>query len=132
MAFSSAFNANLTFGGAMRIAAVALTPAVVLSTILMVTGVSFPGEWLVYLGLELLFLFIGVKANSMPPAYGGPGAYPYAAGQYPQQPYAPPGYPPQAGGYPAQPQGYPPQPPAYPTAPAYPPQPPPPPPGYQR
>jgi len=132
MALSSAFNANLTYAGAMRVAAVALTPAIVLATILTLAGVSFPGEWLMYLALELLFLFIGVKANSMPPTYGGPGAYPYAAGQYPQQGYAAPGYPAQPAGYPAQPPGYPAQTQGYSPAPGYPQQPPPPPPGYPR
>jgi len=106
------FNANLSYGALLRIAAVALTPAVVLSTVLTLAGVSFPGEWLVYLALELLFLGIGVKANASVPTFGGPGApaYAYAPNQYPPQQYPPPQYPQQ--GYPTlPPQGYPPAPP---------------------
>jgi hypothetical protein len=125
LVFCSMFNTNLSYGALLRIAAVALTPAVVLSTVLTLAGVDFRGEWLVYLGLELLFLGIGVKANATNNVggfgVGGSGAYAYAPAQYPGQQYPPAQYPQQ---------GYPPPPPGY-IAPG-PHQQPPPPPNYPR
>jgi hypothetical protein len=121
--FCSMFNANLSYGALLRISAVALTPAVILGLVLGFARVQFPGEWLVYLALELFFLGVGVKANAAESG-GPPGfpAYAYPQGQYPAQGYPPGQYP--AQGYPPAQPGYPPPvPPGYraPAAPGYPP-----------
>lgn len=123
--FNSMFNARLDYAALMRLSAVAMTPAMVLDTVLIwLVGAPVPccGSMFLAGAITLGYLAFAVKANAQPlvppgmgPTYGFPMA-PATAG-YPQQPaYAQqPGYPPQP---PAYPPGYP-APPAPPTAPPY-------------
>ncbi|MDB5172601.1 MAG: hypothetical protein JWN51_1374, partial [Phycisphaerales bacterium] len=106
------FNAQLSFGALMRLAAVAITPAILLSTGLSMAGVSLPAEGLIFFVIEMAFLGFAVKANGeerLPPTGGFP-IQPQYAGYYPQQQQ----YPPQAQYPQQQPPQYPQQPPQYP------------------
>lgn len=137
MAIASGVRPPLSFGALMRLAALAITPVVLLDTVFAVTGLSFGCAWTTLgITLAIVLLVFMVRANNDPNAapppgraypppgmYPPPGAYPQQQGMYPppgMQP-APYGQPPQAPAPPAYqppaPGGYPPPPP--PRAPGY-------------
>jgi hypothetical protein len=113
--FCAMCGANLRYSSLLRLAAVAITPAVILNTALTMAGKSFPHEGWAYFAIEMFFLFIAVAVNksdgTLPPG-GGYGAVPLQ----PPVPYGatPGGYPPPPGGYaPPYPPGPPPLQPPY-------------------
>jgi hypothetical protein len=119
LGFASGTGAKVGFGGLMRLAAIAMTPIIVIDTVLMVTPIPPLGcGWtLIAIAMELILLFLAVRANAPDASAPPPGGYmpaaawggaPYPAQGYPQVPGYPP--PPQAGGYPQAPGGYPPPP----------------------
>lgn len=91
LAFSRGFRANLTLAATMRLAAVAITPIVLLDTVWWVTDVSIPYWWFISLaaGITLTAVAIWPHRDSTPP-WAPPGYLP--------SPYVPPvppgGYPP--------------------------------------
>lgn len=113
--FVSAFNARLDFAALMRLAAVAMTPAMLVDTL----GWTFNFGWMPCCGwgvlmgiITLVYLGFGVKANAEAPTtppggvytgYAPPGgapSYPYTPAPqgpppypYPPGPQAPPPYP---------------------------------------
>jgi hypothetical protein len=61
---SMAMHGSLKFSGAVRIATTAVTPAIILITLLAVFGQTIPG--MLYVAVTLLYLLIGIKACSKP------------------------------------------------------------------
>lgn len=113
------FNAMLSYGALMRLAAVAITPAIILHTALSMAGVHLPWPGTIYFAIEMAFLAFAVKANATERTFptGGFPMQPQYPGYYPQQQQ----YPPQQAQYPQQQPQYPPtQQPQYPPQPAYP------------
>ena len=57
----------------MRLSAVAMTPALLLDTVLSVAGISIPGcfDTFLWLGATVLFLTLSIKANSLGPTAPG-------------------------------------------------------------
>jgi hypothetical protein len=106
-------NARLSYGAVMRLMAVALTPAMILSTVVGFFNIESCGIYVLYLIIEIVTLILAIKANAevrgappggfpaYPPGYGAtPGGYPQQPGGY--------GVPPQQPGFGAPPQQYPP------------------------
>lgn len=62
--FASWCRVSLTYAALIRLAVVAVTPCVLLKTILGLAGVHLPYAWLIYLLIALGYLFFGVKAIS--------------------------------------------------------------------
>src|SRR5688500_15537319 len=122
LAVASGVKPTLGFAACMRLAAIALTPVVLIDTALMLTGLSGGGAWLIGgMALAVGLLIVMVRANDDPAAHASSfGSYP---GSAPPGAYMPLGYPPQQGyaqpGYTSQPYNVPapppPPPPARPT-----------------
>ena len=81
---ASMFSARLEYLALMRLAAVAITPAILLDTVLDMTGTSVPYSVLLFLALELGYLAFAVKAN-VQPAPAPPGFPMYPPTQPPPQ-----------------------------------------------
>ncbi len=62
MAFAAGFGSELTYAGAMRIAAIALTPVVVVRTVLWTTGASLPFDPLIFFLVVVAYLLFGTSA----------------------------------------------------------------------
>ena len=122
LAFASGFNAPLSYAALMRLSAIAMTPAILLGTILTLTGVDLPFGTMIGIGLTIGYLALAIKANGQPtPAYAAPMGQP---GYGQAQAYGvPQGYAQAPQGYGQVPQGYPPAPQGYaqPTQPQQPP-----------
>lgn len=86
LAFASMFEARLTFPAAMRLAIIAVTPVILLDTILGLANVHIPFWTLIGIVIAMVYLAMAVRANREPAAMQPP--YP----QYPpmQQPPGPP------------------------------------------
>jgi hypothetical protein len=65
--FAKWCNTTLSYTALLRLAVVAVTPAIIINTVLGVTGVRLPYAWLLYLLVALAYLFFGVKASSQAP-----------------------------------------------------------------
>lgn len=123
MAVASSVRPPLTFGACMRLAALAITPIVLIDTVLWLTGWSFGCAW-VFMGIAIaiVLLVFMVRANDDPtaPRTPGGGTYP-PRGMYPPPSYPPQGmYPPPGYGAPAgAPIPAPPPPPPPPAPPRY-------------
>lgn len=61
--FSKIAGAELTFQQTMRIAIVAITPAVLLSTVLDYQGIHYPYQFTSYFIISMVYLFFGVSSN---------------------------------------------------------------------
>lgn len=86
LALAVMFGARLEFPQLMRLAAVAITPAMLLDTAFDLTGARVPYSVLVFLALELFYLGFAVKANAEAvPAPGFP-TYPPPPGPPPMPP----------------------------------------------
>lgn len=124
LAFNSMFNARLDYAALMRLSAVAMTPGLVMDTVLGLLRVPVPccGSMLVAGAITVGYLAFAVRANGQPvapPGYGPTYAFPMAppGTPFPPAPAPSPGYP--------QPPTVPP-PATYPSPTAYPPPAPPP------
>ena len=113
MIFNNSFNAHLPYAALIRLSFVAVTPVMLLDTILSLANINVPAWSFICLAIAMLYLAMGVKANEQapaPPAYGyGPGPY---APPLPPNPFQQQGIPQQPAPYQAPPQY--PQPPQYP------------------
>jgi hypothetical protein len=81
--FSRLLNVNLDYKALMRLAAVAITPMLVLDLILEFVPVHIPFFALLGIAIELGYLFFAVKVNAeteMAPVYQPPPAYPNIPG----------------------------------------------------
>lgn len=79
MLFVQILHANLSFKTLMRLAAISITPVLVLDLLLGLLAVHIPGWWLLGIVIALGYLFLAVKVNSEPedvPQYQPPVAYP--------------------------------------------------------
>jgi len=65
--FASWCKVTLSYSALLRLAVVAVTPCVLVKTILGLSGVHLPYAWLIYLLIALWYLFFGVKACSETP-----------------------------------------------------------------
>jgi hypothetical protein len=133
MAIASSVRPPLSFGALMRLAALAITPVVLLDTVIWLTGLNVGCWWtMAAIAIEIVLLIFMIRANDegggvRPPVGGYPVMYP----PMPQQPgmYPPPGMQPAPYGVPPAPSpGSYPAPPPAPAPGSYPP--PPRPPGY--
>lgn len=66
--FCKSLKASLDYLTLVRLAVIALTPVILLQTILSATDIRFPGAWLLWLAVALGYLYFGVKANAETPA----------------------------------------------------------------
>ena len=64
--FASRCRVMLSYAALLRLAVVAVTPCVLLKTMLGLAGVNLPYAWLIYLLIALTYLFFAVKAVSEP------------------------------------------------------------------
>lgn len=62
--FSAILKAKLSFQQSMRLAIIAVTPAVMLSTLFDFLGIGFPFMYVSYFALTLVYLFFAVYSNS--------------------------------------------------------------------
>jgi hypothetical protein len=76
--FARMLNANLDYKTLMRLAAISITPVLVLNLLFEFVPVRIPGWFLLGIIIELAYLFFAVKVNSEPdiPQYQPPPAYP--------------------------------------------------------
>jgi len=76
--FARMLNANLDYQTLMRLAAISITPVLVLNLLFEFLPVRIPGWLLLGIVIELGYLFFAVKVNSEPdvPQYQPPPAYP--------------------------------------------------------
>jgi hypothetical protein len=61
-AFTSGQRVVLSYGALVRLAIVALTPALILDLVLTAAGVGKYGHWLIFLGIGVAYLYLGVYA----------------------------------------------------------------------
>lgn len=66
--FTRVLNTNLNYQTLMRLAAVSLTPVLVLNLVLEFAGLRIPLWWLLGTGIGLGYLFFAVKSNTESPA----------------------------------------------------------------
>ena len=64
MIFASLLNAKLSYQTLMRLAAVSLTPVLVLNLIMEFVPLWIPGWWLLGISIALIYLFLAVKWNA--------------------------------------------------------------------
>ena len=64
--FANSLKAKLDYSATLRLAVVAVTPAIWLATLLELTGESLPYFWILSFVLAMAYLFYGVKANTEP------------------------------------------------------------------
>ena len=95
--WNNSFNAKLSYAALMRLSCVAVTPVILLETVLTMCGVHVP-FWGTLCGLiAMIYLAIAVKANAQPYepyGYGDPQFYPpqqQPFPAYPPPPMSPPG-----------------------------------------
>jgi hypothetical protein len=62
MLFASSCKTQIGYQALLRLAVVAVTPAIIFKTIVDIVGVGFSGVGLLYFGMTMAYLFIGVKA----------------------------------------------------------------------
>ena len=75
IAFARSLNAALAYPALMRLAAVAVTPAMILNEVVDLTPVHIPMWSLLCLAMSLGYLYFGIKANAQPaPAAAAPSA----------------------------------------------------------
>jgi len=86
LAFCEMFHAKLDYGALVRLAVVALTPAMLVDAVLGATGVNVPFSGWLFLAMELGFLAFAVYANAAgqsPPPSGFPVVQAQRAAFYP-------------------------------------------------
>lgn len=90
LALCGMLGARLDYPALLRLAVIAITPAVLIDTALDFAGVHLPFSGWVWLALEMAYLALAIKANAAPTA--PPPGFPIYAG--PQTYAPPPVYPP--------------------------------------
>jgi hypothetical protein len=76
--FAQILHANLNFKTLMRLAAISITPVLVLNLVFEFVHVHIPGWWLLGIVIALGYLFFAVKVNAEPedvPQYQPPSTY---------------------------------------------------------
>ena len=68
LAFCKSLKTSLPYLTVLRLAVIALTPVILVQTILSAMDIGFPGAWLLWLVIALGYLYFGVKANAETPA----------------------------------------------------------------
>ena len=68
LAFAARHGVQLRYGAGVRLAVVALTPGILIKTILWFAEVPLPGAGIVYTVVTLIFLYMGVQAAAAPDA----------------------------------------------------------------
>jgi hypothetical protein len=63
MLFRAILKRELFYESLMSLAIISITPAIVISTILLIFNISYPFEWLSYFLLSMVYLFFIIKAN---------------------------------------------------------------------
>ncbi|HEX9425065.1 MAG TPA: DUF1189 family protein [Pyrinomonadaceae bacterium] len=66
LVFASLLNAKLSYQTLMRLAAVSLTPVLLLNLLLEFVPLRIPGWWLLGISIALVYLFLAVKWNAEP------------------------------------------------------------------
>lgn len=61
--FSGISGADLEYGKILQVSLVAITPAIVIATILDIFSISFRYEYLLYFVLAMIYLYFGISAN---------------------------------------------------------------------
>ncbi len=67
LAFSKSLKVSLAYSAVLRMAVIALTPVILIQTVLSYIGINVPGLALLSLALALGYLYFGIKANAEPP-----------------------------------------------------------------
>ena len=62
--FAQGFRAKIEYPVLLRLAVVAVTPAIIINTIVSLSGYVFCGMWLLYFAIAMVYLAFGVKAVS--------------------------------------------------------------------
>jgi len=90
LAFASGTKAPLTFAGLMRLSAIAMTPVVLIDTVTwtMWYPITGCGWWIIGFIIDLLMLFLAVKANApkTPAGFSGPQGFPMSPAGFPPPP----------------------------------------------
>ena len=61
--FCAILKRELFYESLMSLAIISVTPAIIISTILLIFNISYPFEWLSYFLLSMVYLFFIIKAN---------------------------------------------------------------------
>ena len=64
--FARMLNANLDYKALMRLAAISITPVLVLNLLFDLIPLYIPGWFLLGIVIELVYLFVAVKVNAEP------------------------------------------------------------------
>jgi hypothetical protein len=90
LAFASGTKAPLSYAGLLRLSAIAMTPVILIDTVmLIVPSLDFGCGWtFVGIIIDLLMLFLVVKANApkAPAGFSGPQGFPMSPAGWPQSP----------------------------------------------
>ena len=62
--FAQGFRTKIEYPAMLRLAVVAVTPAIIINTIVSLSGYVFCGMWLLYFAIAMVYLAFGVKAVS--------------------------------------------------------------------
>jgi Protein of unknown function (DUF1189) len=68
MLFASAVKAKMNYLTALRLATIAVTPAIIVDTLHSLAGIKTPLWWLICFVIAMVYLYFGVKANGELPA----------------------------------------------------------------
>jgi len=85
LVIANIFRITLSYTALLRLSIIAVTPVIVLDTILGATGTQFPGWWPLCFLIAMGYLFFGVKAAAEPQPRD-PGAQPPLTAPYPGPP----------------------------------------------
>jgi hypothetical protein len=90
LAFASGTKAPLTYAGLLRLSAIAMTPVILINTVMqIVPALDFGCGWtIVGIIIDLLMLFLVVKANApkTPAGFSGPQGFPMSPAGWPPSP----------------------------------------------
>lgn len=64
--FTMATRSRMSYQAVVSITIIAITPSIVISTILSVAGIPLPMDWVIYFALSMVYLVIGLKAATAP------------------------------------------------------------------
>jgi len=64
--FTMTTRSRMSYAAVVSITIIAITPSIVISTILSVAGIPLPMDWAIYFALSMVYLIIGLKAAMAP------------------------------------------------------------------